>query len=46
MTDDEKTYLIAGVAAAISLIAWLRARRDPGLEVLLARARPRWSRRC
>ena len=23
MTDDEKTYLIAGVAAAISLVAWL-----------------------
>ena len=23
MTDDEKTYLIAGAAAAISLIAWL-----------------------
>jgi uncharacterized membrane protein len=23
MTDDEKTYLIAGVAAAVSLIAWL-----------------------
>ena len=23
MTDDEKTSLIAGVAAAISLIAWL-----------------------
>ena len=23
MSDDQKTYLIAGVAAAISLIAWL-----------------------
>jgi hypothetical protein len=23
MTDDEKTYVIAGAAAAISLIAWL-----------------------
>lgn len=23
MTDDQKTYLIAGVAAAISLLAWL-----------------------
>jgi hypothetical protein len=23
MSDDEKTYLIAGAAAAISLIAWL-----------------------
>lgn len=23
MTDDQKTYLIAGVAATISLIAWL-----------------------
>ncbi len=23
MTDDQKTYLIAGVAAAVSLIAWL-----------------------
>ncbi len=23
MSDDEKTYLIVGVAAAISLIAWL-----------------------
>jgi hypothetical protein len=23
VTDDQKTYLIAGVAAAISLIAWL-----------------------
>ena len=23
MSDDQKTYLIAGVAAAISMIAWL-----------------------
>jgi hypothetical protein len=23
MTDDQKTYVIAGVAAAVSLIAWL-----------------------
>jgi hypothetical protein len=23
MTDNEKTYLIAGIAAAISLLAWL-----------------------
>jgi len=23
VTDDQKTYLIAGVAAAISLVAWL-----------------------
>ena len=23
MTEDQKTYLIAGVAAAISLVAWL-----------------------
>ena len=23
MTDDQKTYLIAGIATAVSLIAWL-----------------------
>ena len=40
MTDDEKTYLIAGAAAAISLIAWLFARRRARVEVLLARPRP------
>ena len=40
VTDDQKTYVIAGAAAAISLIAWLFARRRARLEVLLARARP------
>ena len=38
MSDDEKTYVIAGAAAAISLIAWLLAGRRARLEVLLARA--------